>query len=228
MFLHGAGTFHGFPFARRWAEQFRVILPYHPGFGESGDDPRFGSMQDYVVHCLDLFDALGLEQVNLVGFSLGGWLAAELGVFARERLCKLVLVAPAGLRVPEHPPADLFTLPPQELPGYLVHDVSVILPFLPKEHDVEFLTARYRESSSLARLIWDSPSGSRKLHHWLHRVTTPTLLVWGRQDRILPVGQAEAWRKLLPNVEFLSIDGAGHLVLDEKPEAAEAVGRFLA
>lgn len=226
--LHGGGTFHGFEFAREWASGRRVILPYHPGWGESVDDPRFDSMQDYVVHYLDLLDALGLEQVDLLGISLGGWIAAEIAIVARERLRRLVLVAPAGLRVPHHPPADLFTLRPQELPSYLVENPEVLRPYLPTGHDPDFLTARYRETSSIARLMWDRPMGSAKLAHWLHRITVPTLLLWGSADRLIPAAQAEAWSKLLPNATVRVIPDAGHLVLVEKPEAARAVADFLA
>jgi len=61
VFLHGAGTFHGFEFAKPWAEKFRVVIPFHPGFGESGDDPTMTDLHDYVMHYLELFDALGLD-----------------------------------------------------------------------------------------------------------------------------------------------------------------------
>jgi len=81
IFLHGAGTFHGFEFAKPWADKFRVILPFHPGFGESGDDPAMTDIHDYVMHYVELLDLLGLDKVNLVGFSLGGYIAAK---FAME------------------------------------------------------------------------------------------------------------------------------------------------
>ena len=50
--FHGAGTVDGFDFAEQWAEKFRVIVPYHPGFGESGDDPAITEIHDYVMHYL--------------------------------------------------------------------------------------------------------------------------------------------------------------------------------
>ena len=75
VFWHGAGTFTGFDFAKPWAEKFRVIIPFHPGFGESGDDPAMTDPHDYVMHYLELFDVLRLDTFHLVGLSLGGNIA---------------------------------------------------------------------------------------------------------------------------------------------------------
>ena len=66
LFLHGAGTFHGFEFAKPWADKFRVLLPFHPGFGESTDDPAMNDIHDYVMHYVEFLDLLGLDKVNLV------------------------------------------------------------------------------------------------------------------------------------------------------------------
>lgn len=226
VFLHGAGTFHGFDFALPWANRYRVILPYHPGFGESEDDPAITETHDYILHYVELFDQLGLDRIRLVGFSLGGWLAAEFALEHGHRLERLVLVAPAGLRDPEHPTADVFRIPPEEIPSYLVVDMKVLAPYLPKQPDVEFMTARYREMTSVARVAWERPY-SLKLQRWLHRVKMPTLLLWGAQDRLIPVAQAQTWARLIPRARVEVIEGAGHLVLDEKPEAVAKVAAFL-
>ncbi len=95
VYFHGGGAFHGFQFARPWTEKFRVICPYHPGFGESADDPRIGAMQHYVLHYLDMFEQLGLDKVHLAGASMGGRLAAEFAVSHNDRLKSLILAAPA-------------------------------------------------------------------------------------------------------------------------------------
>ncbi len=227
VFLHGGGTFHGWEFAKPWMEKFRVIIPFHPGFGESGDDESINQMQDYVMHYLDLFDALGLDKFNLVGFSLGGWMASKFATQHSHRIKKLVLVAPAGLKVPEAPSTDLFTVPGEELPGMLVHDFEVIKPHLPAEPDVDFIVGGYREMTSVARLLWDRSHDS-KLPKWLHRINVPTLLVWGDEDRIIPVGQAPAWQKLISGADVKRYPAAGHLVLDEKRQAVDDVAAFLA
>ncbi|HKU94658.1 MAG TPA: alpha/beta hydrolase [Vineibacter sp.] len=226
LFLHGGGTFHGFEFAKPWVRNFRVLLPYHPGFGESGDDPDLSSMQDYVMHYVELLDRLGLDRVNLVGFSLGGWLAASFATQHTRRINKLVLVAPAGLRIKEAPTVDLFRIPGEQVPEMLVHNFEVIKPHLPAGFDVDFAVDRYRETTTVARVAWERLHDP-KLPRWLHRVTVPTMLVYGEQDRIVPAAQGPHWAKLIPGATVRTFPQAGHLVLDERPEAVEAVQRFL-
>ena len=86
--------------------------------------------------------------------------------------------------------------------------------------------ARYREGGTLARLLWEHPYDI-KLPRYLHRLTMPTLLVWGEDDKLLSVQNAELWRQYIPKAQLQTFKGAGHLVLDEKREAVDAVQRFL-
>ncbi len=225
VFLHGAGTFHGFEFAKPWAERFRVIHPYHPGFGESGDDPEMDTFHDYVMHYVELFDMLGLDKVHLVGFSLGGYLAAQFASQQRDRVKTLTLVAPAGMRSAEHPTLDVLATPGDQLVGMLASNFEVLKPWLPTGPDPDFMAARYRETTTLARLLWEKP-WDKKFLRYLHRITAPTLLVWGDEDRIVPHQQAELWKKAVPQAELRLFKGAGHIVLDEKLEAAAAVMEF--
>lgn len=229
VFFHGGGTFHGWDFAAGWADRFRVLIPFHPGFGESDDDPDLREVHDWVLHYTELFDRLGLTAgVNLVGFSLGGLLAARFAIEQKTRLRRLVLVAPAGLRDPEHPGQDLFRIPPEELPGVLVHRFETIAPHLPADpHDLDFTVGRYRETRTAAIVLWEHPH-DRVVPKWLGRVDVPALVVWGEEDRLVPVGQARSWAALLPDATVRTFAGAGHLVLDESPEAVAAVGAFCA
>jgi pimeloyl-ACP methyl ester carboxylesterase len=227
VFMHGAGIWHGINFAVPWTQKFRVIIPLHPGFGEADDDPAMSEIHDYVMHYLDLFDTLGLDKFHLVGFSLGGLLAANFAVEHGHRIHRLVLVGPAGLRGKERPKGDFFLLPPEEIPGMLVSNFDVIKQFLPENpKDLDFMGERYREGGTLARLLWERPYDT-KLPRYLHRLTMPTLLVWGEDDKLLSVKNADIWREYLPKAELQTFKGAGHLVLDEKREAVDAVQRFL-
>ncbi len=223
VFLHGAGTFTGFDFALEWARQFRVYVPYHPGFGESADDPKIDSISDYVMHYADLFDALGLDQAYVVGHSLGGWIGAEFATVFGHRVKKLVLVSPAGLRV-EGAKGDFFTIPPMELPSYLSEKPELILRHV--KQTVDFAVDRYRETTSAARVFW-SRTYDPKLPRWLHRITMPTLVVWGTRDRMLPYSLAEKWTAAIPDAELATLRGVGHFVMEEKPAVLNRIARFL-
>lgn len=224
--FHGAGTLDGFDFTSPWTDRFRVIVPHHPGFGESGDDPSLLEPHDYVLHYLELFDALGLDRFSLVGLSFGGDLAARFAIEHGHRLKKLVLIAPSTMLDPDHPPLDILVVPGEELVRKLVSDFEVLRPRLPVEPDAEFIGARYREATTFARLFWERPRDPR-VARYLHRIRTPTLLIWGDQDQIVPLAQSRAWIERLPDARLEVFEGAGHLVQLERPASVETIASFL-
>jgi pimeloyl-ACP methyl ester carboxylesterase len=226
VFFHGAGTVDGFDFLQPWADKFRVIAPYHPGFGESGDDPTFTDLHDYVMHYLELFDALKLDKVNLVGLSLGGYLAAKLASEHGHRVKKLALIAPAGIIDPQHPMLDIIKVPGEQIPALLASNFEVLRKRLPEKPDLDFIGERYREAGTVARLFWEHPANPKFMRH-LHRIKMPTLIVWGDEDKIIPVQHTDTWRKLVPHADIKIYKGAGHLVHLEKPEAVDAIAKFL-
>jgi pimeloyl-ACP methyl ester carboxylesterase len=226
VFFHGGGTATGFDCLLPLAERFLLVVPHHPGFGASADDPLADSVQDYVVHNLELFDRLGLDEISLAGHSLGGLAAALLALQHPRRIRRLVLAAPIGLHVPEHPAVDLLSVAEEDVPGYLAADMSVFAG-LPNPPTAEFLAERRREAQTLAR-VRSGGMHDPKLARWLHRVASPTLVLWGAADRLVPVEQAAAWADALPNAETKVLPGVGHLLFDESREAVDAVGDFVA
>jgi pimeloyl-ACP methyl ester carboxylesterase len=87
---------------------------------------------------------------------------------------------------------------------------------------------RAREGASVARLLRNGSLVNPKISSWLHRVHVPTLLLWGKEDRIIPVEQAETWASLLPKSTIRIVYNAGHLILDESAQGRAAVKEFLA
>jgi pimeloyl-ACP methyl ester carboxylesterase len=227
LFLHGAATSSGFDFALGWADRLRVLIPYHPGFGESADDPRVREMHDYVLHYLELLDQLGLARVNLVGHSIGGWLAARFAIEHGHRVRRLVLCCPAGLRVPEHPTLDLFSVPPEQLAARLIANQDLLQRRSSQPPSIDAVVGQYREQTSLARVMWER-NYDLTLERWLHRASMPSLLLWGQLDRVVPVEQAEVWARRLPDTRVEVLPGAGHLPFHEAPRAVQAVREFLA
>jgi len=144
----------------------------------------------------------------------------------RHRVRKLALIAPAGVIDPKHPTLDILALPGEQLPGLLVSNFEVLRRRLPAKPDLDFMGERYREATTVTRLLWEHPADP-KFMRYLHRITVPTLILWGEDDKIIPVQQAETWRRLVPTAEIRTYKGAGHLVHLEKPEAVEAVANFL-
>ena len=227
VFFHGAGTITGFDALLPLAERFRLIVPFHPGYGLSADDTSVDSIHDYVLHYLDLFDLLELDEFTLVGHSMGGLLASWFAIEQTRRVQRLVLVAPLGLRVAEHPTTDLFAIPDEEILTYIAADMSVFEGKVPMPPTPEFRAERYRESTSTARMFWNRPY-DLKLPRWLHRLTMPTLLLWGELDRLIPVGQAAVWAELIPNAQTKILPGVGHIPFEESKGAAPAVLEFAA
>jgi pimeloyl-ACP methyl ester carboxylesterase len=230
VFLHGAGTVTGFDFALAWSDRFRVIIPYHPGFGASADDPAVDEIHDYVLHYVELFDTLELGQFHLVGQSMGGFIATSFAIEHRQRVAKLVLVCPIGIPVPPgQPTVNFLAVPPEQLPALLANDPQTVIKHLPAgEPSADFIAERVKEATSAGRVLGDgNVTFDAKLPRHLHRLTMPTLLVWGKQDRLTPTAQHQTWAKALPGATVKLFDNAGHLVLDEAQGAVKAIRDFL-
>lgn len=230
LFLHAAGGAGEWgPHHQLISERFDLIAPDHPGFGLSDDLPEVRAMDDLVYHYLDVLDRLGLDQVDLVGASFGGWLAAELAVHSPHRVRKLVLLGPAGLRIPEHPVADLFIMTPPQLLRALFHDPGIVESLLATEPGVEDILRSYRDLGALARFGWKPYLSNPKLEGRLRRISAPTRVVAAEHDRIIPRAHCERYAAAIPDAELVVVDGCGHALHGERPDAVTAaVTDFLA
>src|SRR5437762_7465667 len=211
------------PFYQAWAKQFRVLVPTHPGFGKSGGFDQIDTIEDMAFHYLELFDALGLEEVILGGVSLGGWIAAEFAVRWPERVKKLWLSAAPGLWVEGQPPHDLFRYMEnrpesrQRMREILFHDAQGYMAklILADNPDEERLLQGYQAMTVLARLVWERPYDP-KLAARLYRVQCPVLLLWGDHDRLVAPAYGEAYKQHLPQAELRVLEACGHLPMFEK------------
>lgn len=101
------------------------------------------------------------------------------------------------------------------------------LRYFPKGPDPAFEALIGREMTATARLIAPLPQGNPKLTRWLHRLDMPSLILWGDKDRMRPVEQGRVWERLMPKARLVTTPETGHLLFEERPEAVEAVTKFL-
>jgi pimeloyl-ACP methyl ester carboxylesterase len=224
LYLHGAGTYWWMPVHDLLARHRQVILPVHPGFGASEGYEAIETMEDLVFHTLDVLAALSVERADVVGLSLGGWLAAELAVRHPERVKRLVLADAVGVRLPGVPMADPFMASPAKARQLLFHDPASPLArtLVPDAPPPDRLEAALRGREAAARLLWNPAQHYRRLTGRLWRIRAPTLVVWGADDRLIPLAYGEAWAREIPGARLVALDRCGHLPPLENP------GRFAA
>jgi len=190
-----------------------VVLPEHPGFGEVERPEWLDSILDLAYCHLEVLDKLGIERAHLVGESLGGWVAAELAAMAPERFRSLTLIAPFGLDVPGLP--DIFIMNRAQWRTVTRFEPGELEP----EPSIEQLVKESRVQATLARVGWNPYLHDPRLPRWLHRATMPALVVWGKQDKLVPCSTADEWASLLPQARVLLLDRAGHFPALEQPGA---------
>jgi pimeloyl-ACP methyl ester carboxylesterase len=218
----------------RLAARFTVHLPAHPGFADSTGVEQMDGMLDYVLHYLDLLRMLDVRALPVVGTSLGGWIAAEMAALYPERVSELVLVDAVGLWIDDAPMGELFGSTPPELAAMLFHDqehpIAQMMRAMTTLADVpeDFALTQLRALEAAAKIGWNPYLHDPKLEGRLWRVTAPTLVVWGRQDGLVPPVYGERYRDRIPGARLEVIEGCGHLPQIERPaELAAAVLGFL-
>jgi pimeloyl-ACP methyl ester carboxylesterase len=235
LFLHAAGGAGAWlPFHAQLAGAgFEVIAPDHPGFGQSDDFPEVEAIDDLVYHYLDVLDGLGLDRPHVVGASFGGWIAAEVAVHSPHLIGSLTLLSAAGLRLPDHPVADVFLMSPAKLAAALFHDPLLVPPPTASSPgaapDLDAIIAAYREATSLARFSWAPYLSDPKLERRLGRITAPTLVVAPSNVRLIPVAHARRYAASIGGADYAEVAECGHAMHVERPtEFAALVASFLA
>lgn len=232
VFLHGlAGNVtHWVHLAPRFAERRRVIAADLPGCGESSFPPGRLSVAAYADHVATLLERIGVGRASFVGHSLGGMVAAEIGLRHPERVDRLVLVNPAGMQ----------SVPPAlRVAGHLLLRPGLLATVLPplwkqvlglvfrrdNQHTRDFIrtveqTYRVEDIHGIAAVIAGLKPDflHRDFLADLDRLVAPTLLVWGEQDLLTPAHGLRRAATRLPNVTAREIPQCGHLPIIECPD----------
>jgi len=216
------------PIVDRFGPTHRVLAPTHAGWdGTSRPDWHEGP-EDLAVEYLDLLEDEGIEDAVLVATSFGGWIAAEMATMTPRALKALVLVGAMGIKPERGEIAD------QALVSYLdyVHagfaEPAAFNRVYGAEPPTGMLEAWDLNREMTFRIAWKPYMYSPTLPHLLGAVAAPALIVWGGQDRIVPLECGERYAKALPRARLEIVEGAGHFVEMEQPDPLAAlVTRFL-
>ncbi|QBD77371.1 alpha/beta hydrolase [Ktedonosporobacter rubrisoli] len=194
-----------------------VLLPTHPGFEGEPRPEWFDSIDDLALTYLELLERLDLQDVLVIGSSVGGWITSAMAVYNTMRLAGLVLIDAVGIQVDGHPVANASTLSPNELLALSFHNPAA---FRVDPATVSPEQARARAGNIKTLYVYDQGlnMADPKLRRRLGRVSIPTLVVWGESDRIVDAGYGRAYAQTLPHASFELIPEAGHLPQLEQPE----------
>lgn len=228
LFLHGAGGLMWDPFLDALAESHTVYAVEHPGAREPEDLTYLPGIWELVLFYDELLDVLGLDSVTVVGHSFGGMVAAELAANSPRRITRLLLIAPIGLWLEEHPIPDLAGIPPDTLPALVLADpegpLSAALTVPADDPQAQFEAAM--RMASILHFIWPIPD--KGLDRRIHRVRAETLLLWGEQDRLVDPAYAGAFAARMSDSRVVTVPSAGHIPhLENPPAALGAVREFL-
>jgi pimeloyl-ACP methyl ester carboxylesterase len=215
------------------AEHFAVQVPSLPGFGSSTRPDWIVSVRDLAAWVTWLVRDLKLVRpLPVIGFSMGGWVAAEIATMTDALFSKMVLVGAAGLKPEDGQVWDYFVhgsreafaqafCEPAKAPEYAQYYDR------PWTREEEVQVEQNREMA--ARLLWKPYMRSHTLPTLLRGIATPTLVVWGREDAIIPLAVGQRYVQAIPDATVKVLDRCGHMPEMESPEAfVQAVLDFLA
>jgi pimeloyl-ACP methyl ester carboxylesterase len=216
--LHGAGGLRLTPGHDLLSRQFRVIAFEMPGFGLSPENTRTGNMPELAATIGRAIDKLSIDNFNLMGSSFGSKTALWLALQQPERVLALVLEAPAAIRPGgSAPPSGS----PEEMARRLYAHPERLPAIPPLDPAVQAKTRQL-----VARLR--GPDRDADLERQLAGLATPTLVLFGTVDRVIPPDMGHLYKELMPNCHLVFVYDAGHAISTDRPEAfTEVVADFL-
>jgi len=236
VYLHPAGGLVWDSVLDRLSKSYTVYAPEHPG--TSADHTTINQVDTWIELLLayeELLRDLKLDKPVLMGQSYGGMMAADLAAIFPDKIGRLIVLDPIGLWRDDAPIPlmKLVSSMPEQIPPQLFHDVgcegarSLFTPSPDPEINIKGGAAFVWALGCTGKFFW--PIADHGLGRRLHRVTAPTLVIWGKQDRLVPVVYAEEFSKRIAGARVAVIDNCGHIPQLEQPsETLALIKEFLA
>ncbi len=220
---HSTGNPGWLPFHEALADRFALSVPDLPGYGQSARPDWARDPRDIAVLTNRIIDKLALESITLIGAGLGGFIATEMAAMNQSRLSKLVLIGSAGLQPSEGEIADQMMVDFAEYIKAGFRDDAAFQHVFGEELDPAVRSLWDFSREMTARITWKPYMFSRRLAPLLGEITVPALVIWGAEDRVVPVACAHQFANGLKNARLELVPGAGHLVELEEPEKVAAL-----
>ena len=219
LLLHGgAGPQSVAGFAEKFAaaHQVRVLAPTHPGFGGTARPEALDSIAGLAALYQGLLDQLDLNDVTVIGNSIGGWITAEIALLASPRVSGIVLIDAVGIEVPGHPVADFFALTMDQVFTRSFHNPD---PFRIDPATLPPAAQAVAAGNRAAIATYAGPSMSDPaLAGRLGALEIPTLVLWGESDGIVDVDYGRAYAAAIPLAQFQLLPETGHSPQLETPD----------
>lgn len=220
LLLHGGGGPQTVtPFAEFLSEQrpARVFVPVHPGFGGTVRPDWLTDVTALAQAYVRLLDVLGLDDVTVVGNSIGGWITAEIAALGSDRVTGVVFINAVGIEVPGHPVADTFPLTPVELSRLSFHDPAKFR-FDPNSLSDEQRAVMAGNRVALQVYAGRDDMADPTLRERLAKATVPALVAWGESDQVVDADYGRAYAAAIPGARFDLLPRTGHMPQVETPE----------
>jgi len=227
---HSTGNPGWMPLHELLAARYSVTVPDMPGYGQSARPEWARDARDIAILMNQALDRLGLTAgVTLVGLGFGGFVAAEMATMDQRRLRALVLVGAAGIQPDEGEILDEMLVDFEEYVKAGFSSDAAFADVFGDEVGKELKQLWDYSREMTARLTWKPYMFNRRLPALLSEVRTPSLLIWGSRDVVVPIGAARRYEAALPNVLLEVVEGAGHLVeLEDPARVADEIATHLA
>jgi pimeloyl-ACP methyl ester carboxylesterase len=225
---HDIGRPQHAPFHDAMAARFSVLAPSHPGYDGSARPEWLRSVRDVAVVYQRLLAERDLGAVSLVGLGFGGWIAAEMATMAPRAFRRLVLVGAMGIKPERGEIADQALMSYIEYARQGFSDAKAFAETYGADPATPTLEQWDLNREMSFRIAWKPYMYSPTLPQLLGGVAIPSLVVWGRDDRVVPLECGERYAKALANARLHVVEKAGHLVDMEQPgELARLVTEFV-
>ncbi len=226
----------GYPGWTAWSESLAhertLLIPLQPGYGKTPRQDWIRSYRDLAGFYSQVLREMRLDPIDVIGFSAGGFIAAEMAAADPRIFSRMILVAPMGIKPAEGEIMDIFAMTIRRHLRATVADPAGTAEFAriyggemtPEQFEL-FEDAR----AESARIGWEPYMHNPSLPYLLRGVKIPTMLIWGTRDSVVPRGCIDGYRAAISGAQLAIIEGAGHRPeIENSAEFERIVSRFLA